>query len=86
MVTLDAGDHVLSFRSVDVASNAPFILDNVYLNEVDPAETDEPTTDEPTLDEPTPEPPQELIFEFDTLTYNPIGMRFPTLTARSLTA
>lgn len=72
VVTLDAGDHVLSFRSVDVASNAPFILDNVYLNEVDPAETDEPTTDEPTPDEPTPEPPQELIFEFDTLTYNPM--------------
>lgn len=77
VVTLDAGDHVLSFRSVDVASNASFILDNVYLNEVDPAETDvpttdEPTTDEPTPDEPTPEPPQELIFEFDTLTYNPM--------------
>ena len=72
VVTLDAGDHVLSFRSVDVASNASFILDNVYLNEVDPAETDEPTTDEPTTDEPTPEPPQELIFEFDTLTYNPM--------------
>ncbi len=35
-VTLEAGDHVLSFRSVDVASNASFILDNVYLKEVAP--------------------------------------------------
>ena len=31
-VTLAAGEHVLSFRSVDKASNASFILDNVYLN------------------------------------------------------
>ncbi len=29
-----------------------------------------PPTSQP--DEPTPEPPQELIFEFDTLTYNPM--------------
>ena len=51
VVTPEAGDHVLSFRSVDVASDAFFILDNLYLNEINPAETDEPTTDEPAPDD-----------------------------------
>ena len=51
VVTPEAGNHVLSFRSVDVASDAFFIPDNLYLNEINPAETDEPTTDEPAPDD-----------------------------------
>ncbi|MBQ4111546.1 MAG: hypothetical protein IJD38_01990, partial [Clostridia bacterium] len=44
---------------VDVDSESPCVMDRLVLVPTEP-------------DEPTPEPPQELIFEFDTLTYTPM--------------
>ena len=64
MPEVKAGEALLKVKyvgicGVDVDSESPCVMDRLVLVPTEP-------------DEPTPEPPQELIFEFDTLTYTPM--------------